>query len=104
MKRFSSLIVLITFIFSSFSSYPVFANLPQPGTMLMPSGEASLPVLKGLKLDPNDPLHMQFIIDPGTNKTVDKDQANQLIRYFLAALATPAQDIWVKPCWSRIIC
>jgi len=64
--------------------------------MLLPQGIASLPVLKGLKIDPQDPLHMQFIIDPGTNKTLDKDQASQLIHYFLAALATPQQDIWVN--------
>jgi len=98
MKRFLNLLVLLTFCFSNLNSYAsvVSSNLPRPGTMLFPAGEASLPVLKGLRLDPNDPMHMQFIIDTGTNKTVDKDQASQLIRYFLAALATPAQDIWVN--------
>ena len=98
MKRFLNLFVLVTFCFSNLNSYAnvVAPALPQPGTMLMPSGEASLPVLKGLKLDPQDPLHMQFIIDPGNNKTLDQAQANQLIRYFLAALATPQQDIWVN--------
>ena len=98
MKRFLNLFVLVAFCFSNINSYAnvVSPSLPQPGTMLMPAGTASLPTLKGLKLDPQDPLHMQFIIDPGTNKTLDQTQATQLIRYFVAALATPQQDIWVN--------
>jgi hypothetical protein len=98
MKCLVSLFVLVTFCFSHLNGYAniIPANLPKPGTMILPQGAASLPTLKGLKLDPNDPLHMQFIIDPGTGKTLDKQQANQLIRYFLAALATPQNDIWVN--------
>ena len=55
--------------------------------------------LKGLVVNPKKPLEFQFIVDTGRgpqdNVTV-KDQANQLVKYFLAGLTIPEGDLWVN--------
>ena len=99
MKRFVSLFVLFTFCFSNLSSSLVFAqtvNLPAPGTMVTLSAQGNLPMLKGLRLNPDNPLKMDFIIEPNGAPSVTKEDAAVLARYFLAALAMPKEDTWVN--------
>lgn len=70
--------------------------LPGP-TQLVPMSEAySFPVLKGLFIDPADPLHIEFMIDPGSNTKVKQKAAEKLVRYFLASLSIPEDNIWVN--------
>jgi hypothetical protein len=75
------------------------SSLPPAGTLLLQSRQFSPVVLKGLRLDPNDPLKFNFIIDTGNDK-VDpaflKDESQRLINYFLAVLATPEDSLWVN--------
>jgi len=54
------------------------------------------PVLKGLRLDPQNPLHIEFLIDTGDKGHADQAEIGRLIRYFLAGLAIPKRDIWVN--------
>ncbi len=56
-------------------------------------------VLRGLKLDPHRPFHLQFIVDGGAAVLgVDefKDESRALIKFFLASLTTPEKEIWVN--------
>ena len=71
-------------------------GLPAPGEMIAASKAYALPVLKGLRLDPENPLHIDFIIDSGNEKNVSQDDVSVLIRYFLAALTVPQKDLWVN--------
>jgi len=67
-----------------------------PRKLIDVSPTYSFPSLKGLRLDPADPLHIEFIIDTADKKTVSEKDISLLIRYFLAGLTIPEQDIWVN--------
>ncbi len=74
-------------------------NLPVPGAMVGPS-QAFVPVLlKGMTIHPDNPLQFDFIIDSGnTNFTQDqiKDESQRLVKYFLASMTIPKDDLWVN--------
>ena len=92
-------LVLLSFLFNILAPYNAQAQaplLPPAGQLLTMSQNYSLPILKGLKLDSQDPLHIQFIIDTADQAQVNKEEAVVLIRYFLAGLTIPEQDIWVN--------
>ena len=58
-----------------------------------------LPVnLKGLTFHRNDPGRLDFIVDPtkGVSESEIKKKSARLIKYFLAALTIPQDDIWVN--------
>jgi|GEM_PF-1902926 len=106
--RLLSAAVNLVFLFTTLiSPLPASAQtLPQVLPMLpavgarVPLSEAYIPaLLKGVKIDPADPLHFNFIIDTGNAKLDDAaltDESNKLIKYFLATLTTPDQDLWVN--------
>ena len=60
------------------------------------SAEYSHPVLKGLRIDPKNPLNIDFIIDTANDTKIDEKQASRLIRYFLAAITIPKEELWVN--------
>jgi len=108
-KRFITLCLIISFILGSYQ--PVYAQdfninqLPVPGTMVGESAPFTPLALKGLVINPQKPLEFQFIIDTGSDGRVIaseakqsqlKQQANQLVKYFLAGLTIPEGDIWVN--------
>jgi hypothetical protein len=70
--------------------------LPAPGELLSVSDSYSAPLLKGLRLDPEDPLHIEFIVDTASEGDVSRGEASRLIRYFLAGLTIPQDDLWVN--------
>ncbi len=73
-------------------------NLPVPGTMVGPS-EAFAPVLiKGVTVYPENPLRFDFIVDTGDeqSQTHLRGVSNRLIKYFLASLTVPEEDLWVN--------
>jgi len=99
MKRWLNLFTLVTFCFSNFSSSLVFAqtsSLPAPTQILNVSPKYSFPVLSGVKIDPKNPLKITFIIDAADQDNVGKEEAAILIRYFLAGLTIPQEDLWVN--------
>ncbi len=57
-----------------------------------PSSEV---LLHGLTIDSSNPFKINFIINKRRNLHI-KIEANKLINYFLAALTTPEQDLWVN--------
>jgi hypothetical protein len=73
--------------------------LPPVGQRLVLS-TAFMPVmLKGVVVDPKDPFKFNFIVDSGdTGLKTDQlnEQGMKLVKYFLAALAVPEDDMWVN--------
>ncbi len=82
---------------SPLSARPVL--LPIAGERVELSEFALPPVLKGVKIYPNDPFRFDFILSPGGEKKTDeelKDESAKLIRYFLASITIPEKDMWVN--------
>jgi len=105
--RFCSFFVLICFVINLSLPSTIFAqsapntflNLPAPGTMLSPSPAFVPTILKGLQIDSGNPLKFNFIVDTGDTKLQGealKEESNKLIKYFLAALTVPEEELWVN--------
>ena len=81
---------------------PSFAQefiLPKPGVMVQLSPSFNPPILKGIKVHPNDPFRFDFILDKGDSELSNdqlKDESSRLIKYFLASLTIPEKDLWVN--------
>ena len=95
-------------------------RLPAPGIMVPLSPEFNPPILKGIKVHPDNPFRFDFILDKGDSPSVKrpygdesesgviasttkqsqqeqlKTEANRLIKYFLASLTIPEKDLWVN--------
>jgi len=74
-------------------------NLPIPGTLVQPSPAFFPPVLKGLKVYPQEPFKFDFVVDAGEAKIQGEDlkaESEKLIKYFLASLTIPEKDMWVN--------
>jgi len=102
-KRFIALFIIVSFIFSYYQ--PVYAQdfsvnqLPVPGTMVGESAPFTPLALKGLVINIQKPLEFQFIVDTGhgpQDTASVKNQANQLVKYFLAGITIPEGDLWVN--------
>src|SRR3989339_1671652 len=103
--RILSAFVAFVFMFSmvvppsSAQMIPQMFSLPSVGTMITMTPEYVPAVIKGLTLYPDHPLMFDFIIDTGdSNLTGDalEDESTKLIKYFLAALTVPENDMWVN--------
>ena len=102
-KRLIASLVCITFSCSNFQYAQAqdfnVNQLPVPGTMVGESAPFAPLALKGLIVNPQKPLEFQFIVDTGNgpqDTASVKDQANQLVKYFLAGLTIPEGDLWVN--------
>lgn len=74
-------------------------NLPEPGTMISSSPTYTPVLMKGVTLDLNNPFSFDFIVHPGDSGLQGeklKDQTNRLIKYFLASLTIPEDQMWVN--------
>lgn len=74
-------------------------NLPVPGTFVPLTSAFTPPLLKGIQIHPDNPLQFDFIVhggDQGLQGQDLKPQAETLIRYFLASLTVPEDDLWVN--------
>ncbi len=114
MQRFLSSALILAFLVSDARVYAQgVVKLPVPGTRLELSPIFVPPLLKGIKVYRNEPFRFDFILDKGDEKgparTSDglhvgdgpnaiplRDDANRLIKYFLAALTIPEKDLWVN--------
>jgi len=62
--------------------------LPAPGIMVHLSPQFTPPVLRGIRVYPNNPLRFDFILDKNDSQLSDeelKTESNDLIKYFLAS-------------------
>ncbi|MBF0330348.1 MAG: hypothetical protein HQL17_00285 [Candidatus Omnitrophica bacterium] len=105
MRKIMSLIILAAFLTNSFVplSYAQMMALPVPGTAVAMSAAHVPCALRGMRFYPGQPLKVDFIVDPGESGlgAGSDDEALRLesgrqIKYFLASLTTPKQDLWVN--------
>ena len=96
-------VLIVTFSFSNIQQSQAqdfnVNQLPVPGIMVGISLPFAPLALKGLIVNLNKPLEFQFIVDTGRgpqDTAAVKDQANQLVKYFLAGLTIPEGDLWVN--------
>lgn len=74
-------------------------SLRLPGQMVSESLEYFPAVLRGLQYFPDDPLKFNFIIDAGDEDLAGeslKNESSELIKYFLASLTVPDENMWVN--------
>ena len=113
MKRapYANILVIIAFLVNTLFSYTPFAqaqlvspaggdyHLPLPGVMVYLSPPEEPPMLKGIKIHPEDPFRFDFILDRGDralSASELKNDSSTLIKYFLASLTIPENDLWVN--------
>jgi len=101
-KISSSLLVLVLIMQSAFP-YETFAqdifNLSPPGSIVGLSPVFEPAVLKGVRIDVDNPFAFDFIVDIGHSDLQGqalKEESQKLIKYFLAALTIPEEDLWVN--------
>ncbi len=73
--------------------------LPIPGTRVALSPSFDPPLLKGMKVHPENPFKFEFILDQGQSKIDNlslKEESQKLVKYFLASITTPEKDLWVN--------
>ncbi len=97
---------LLVVIFSSSLILPpsvvqaqIIPTLPPPGTMVMASPHFVPVLLKGIQPDPQNPLQFTFFFNTGDVKESDealRADILRLIRYFMAALTVPEDQLWVN--------
>lgn len=103
-RSFVSLFISTSFFLTSIIS-PInlhaqtVLDLPVVGSFVNVSDAYLPPVIKGLTIDVNNPLAFDFIIDTG-DAFLEGDalnrESNRLIKYFLAALTVPEEELWVN--------
>jgi hypothetical protein len=110
---FLSILVLLTFLANTFGPIcPISLAqaqlaspegefyLPEPGVRVGLSPDFNPPILKGIKVHPDDPFQFDFILDQGDiggqNFASLRDESTKLIKYFLASLTIPENDLWVN--------
>jgi len=102
----------VSFLITSLPSPETFAwglTLPAPGVMVPLSPLIEAPILKGIKIHPDNPFRFDFILDQGDSSVIArnavtkqsqqeqlKTEATRLIKYFLASLTVPEKDLWVN--------
>ncbi len=69
--------------------------MPAPGTMVRLSPAFNPPVLKAIKVSPEEPFRFEFVVSK-TDAPLAKEDSLDLIKYFLAAVTTPDKDLWVN--------
>ena len=103
--RLISLCLMVTFVMTMVvtprASYAQggIMGLPEPGTMVDLSSAYVPLMLTGLKVHPDNPLLMDFIVSTGNSGLKAdqvKDQSDRLIKYFLACLTIPEDHQWVN--------
>jgi glutamate dehydrogenase/leucine dehydrogenase len=103
-SRFSTAVLsFLLFISLTFTPQTIQAQsvygLPMPGTMVQTSSYFVPTLIKGITIDATDPLKLDFIIDTGHSffegSELEKE-SQKLVRYFLAALTVPKDELWVN--------
>ncbi|MBF0522589.1 MAG: hypothetical protein HQL24_05980, partial [Candidatus Omnitrophica bacterium] len=101
-------LILISFALNTIlpAQYSYAQTLPTPTVQEFGLTPAFNPaVIKGIKVFPDNPLRLDFILDKGDDsvgangRSPLQDDAMRLIKYFLASLTTPEDEMWgnLKP-------
>ncbi len=99
-KILSSFIAFFFFLTTIISpGYAQMALLPSPGTMVTTTARFTPLLVQGISINPNDPLQFDFFLNPGdTNLEAEalKEESTKLIKYFLASVTVPEDELWVN--------
>ncbi len=96
-KVCSGLMAFILAAGSVGSSYAQTVLMSAPGTMVPLSAAFAPPLLKGIKVYPEHPFRLDFILDRGGAEGFPlKKDAERQIKYFLASVTVPEADLWVN--------
>jgi len=105
-KKALSLTVIFCFFLTTLAPLPkahadTVLGLPQPGTMVNLSPAYVPVIVKGLRVHPENPVLFDFIVDTGNTGLLANDpqlkaESEKLIKYFLASLTIPEDDLWVN--------
>jgi hypothetical protein len=75
-------------------------GLPVPGTMVNLSNAHVPFLIQGMTVYYDNPFQFDFILDTGSDNVTSHDQikeeSRKLIKYFLASLTIPEDDLWVN--------
>ena len=75
-------------------------GLPEPGTRVALSAEHAPCLLKGVTVRYDNPFRFDFIMDTGSGPAASREElqaeSRRLIKYFMASLTIPADDLWVN--------
>jgi serine/threonine protein kinase len=100
MYRVISYIILSAFLINTLGPVPLAQaqelRLPVPGVLVRLSPPENPPVLKGVTVYPNNPFKFDFILDKGDASSDLKQESAKLVKYFLASITTPENDLWVN--------
>jgi signal transduction histidine kinase len=75
------------------------AYMPAPGTLLVSSAAENPPVLRGIKIRTDKPFTFDLILDEAGHVLTPEArnaEAARLVRYFLAGITVPADQLWVN--------
>ncbi|MFC1510057.1 hypothetical protein ACFL49_00135 [Candidatus Omnitrophota bacterium] len=78
---------------------PTLLNLPVPGTVVPLSAGYMPAMITGVTIHPDNPLRFDFIVDKGETGIEGQDlrvEGKRLVKYFLAALTVPENEMWVN--------
>ena len=104
-RRIIASFLLFTFLISNgiapvhYAYGQELAQLPQPGMRVNLSPAFDPPLLKGVKVYPDNPFRLDFILDKGNSSdSIEqlKSESTRLIKYFLASITVPEKDLWVN--------
>ncbi len=74
-------------------------DLPIPGAMVTMTEKFTPVLIHGLTIHPNNPFEFDFFVgigDADLKEDALRDEADKLIKYFLAALTVPEEEMWVN--------
>ncbi len=74
-------------------------NLPQLGSMVSMSPGFNPSIIRGITVHHDNPLRFDFIVDRGDNQLDGealKEHGLRMVKYFLAALTVPENELWVN--------
>jgi len=84
---------------SSASLYGSVLNLPAVGSMIRTTDSFVPPFVKGITIYPENPFRFDFIVDSGNSGLKGDEltiESKKLIKYFLASLTIPEEELWVN--------
>ncbi|MCC6759193.1 MAG: hypothetical protein IT395_06180 [Candidatus Omnitrophica bacterium] len=98
-KTFKQIIAVFLALLLPFQGLGIAPALAQTPSLVTLSPAFAPAVLRGLQVDPQNPFHFNFVLDNGhsqlTGETL-KSEGTKLIKYFLASLTLPENDLWVN--------
>lgn len=74
-------------------------SLPAPGTMVTPTTAFTPALINGITIHPENPLEFDFIVGTGDENLQGQafeEESTRLIKYFLASLTVPEDEMWVN--------